>query len=145
MNQSSQIRVKAMAIVIRGVDEVLVGFGMDAVKSEEFGRLIGGSVELGETAAVALQREFQEELGSGLERITFLEVVENIFTYEGVQGHEVIFVYQAELAKKELYTQDSFTILDSKDPAGWMSYQKVLRGEMKLYPPLDYGRYLHSN
>lgn len=60
-------------------------------------RLVGGSVELGETHREAIVREVQEELGATISELTYVDVVENIFRIDGVLGHEVVFVYSGRL------------------------------------------------
>ena len=62
-----------------------------------FHRLIGGSVELGETHQEAIVREVAEELGATILGLTYVGVLENIFRINGVLGHEVVFVYTGRL------------------------------------------------
>lgn len=64
---------------------------------EGFHRLVGGSVELGETHSVAIAREVEEELGAALQDTTLIGVVESIFTDAGELGHEVVFVHVGRL------------------------------------------------
>ncbi len=100
-----KIRVKAMCVVARGKTEVLAGLGRDEVKGEDFGRIIGGGVEFGETSEIALRREFQEELGSELLNVSFVKVIESIFVYKGNPMHEIVFLYTGDLADKSLYLE----------------------------------------
>lgn len=60
-------------------------------------RLIGGSVEVGETHRDAVLREVGEELGATVERLTYLGVAENIFPLNGQLGHEIVFLYAGYL------------------------------------------------
>ena len=60
-------------------------------------RLIGGSVELGETHREAVVREVAEEVGSTIVDLTLLTTVENIFQMDGELGHEIVFVYAGHL------------------------------------------------
>lgn len=62
-----------------------------------FHRLIGGSVEHGETHRAAIEREAAEELSATISGLRYLGVVENIFRYEGEAGHEIVFVYTGRL------------------------------------------------
>lgn len=137
--ESNKIVVKAMCVVGRNGQEVLAGIGRDDVKGEDFGRIIGGRVEFGETAEVALRREFMEELNTGLENLSFIRVVENIFTYNGQPGHEVVFIYSGNLADKSLYQKENIFVKDYKNfNAVWVSLDDVSSGKLKLYPELDY-------
>lgn len=60
-------------------------------------RLIGGSVELGETHSDAVRREVSEELSATIRDLRYLGVVENIFRIDGDVGHEIVFVYTGRL------------------------------------------------
>ena len=62
-----------------------------------FDRLIGGSVEFGETHREAIIREVDEELGAQIRQLTFLGVVENIFEFNGEPGHELVALYSGTL------------------------------------------------
>jgi len=63
----------------------------------QFHRLLGGSIELGEKAADAAVREIVEEVQHTVVAPELLGVVENIFTFEGEPGHEIVFVYRADV------------------------------------------------
>jgi len=93
----------------------LVQVGFDRKKNEKFYRLPGGGIEFGETGVAALRREFMEEFGSGINNIEFLGVLENIFIYEGKDGHELVMVYRADLEKESLYDEKEIKILDADD------------------------------
>ena len=56
-------------------------------------RLIGGSVELGETHRDAIVREVAEELGATINGLSFVAALENIFRIDRVLGHEIVFLY----------------------------------------------------
>ena len=103
---AGHIRVIAIAVVRRG-DALLVVEGFDAVKGSHYYRPLGGGVEPGERAAEALAREFREELGTGIANVRQLAVLENIFACDGRPGHEVVFLFEAELTDRSLYERDA--------------------------------------
>jgi ADP-ribose pyrophosphatase YjhB (NUDIX family) len=106
-------RIRGLSVaLIRQGNEVLVSPGHDDIKGTDFYRLLGGGIEFGETSLDAVRREIHEELNAELENIKLLEVVENIFTYNGKSGHEIAFIYAAEFVNKSLYQQESFKIID---------------------------------
>jgi len=118
--------------IIRKGDLVLASSGHDNIKNEDFYRLPGGGIEMGETSREALEREIKEEFDAELKNIKLLEVVENIFTFNGQLGHEICFIYQADFADQSLYQKQVFNILDSHlgHTATWIPVNKTSR----IYP-----------
>jgi hypothetical protein len=55
-------------------------------------RPLGGTVEFGESSQTALKREFLEELGAEVKVLSGPLVIENIYVFEGENGHEIMFV-----------------------------------------------------
>ncbi|WP_417562508.1 NUDIX domain-containing protein [Microbacterium sp.] len=93
------IRVKAMLIAPH-VDRSRHLVSVNAPTTENprgFHRLIGGSVELGETHRDAIIREVDEELGARILDLSHVGVVENIFRYNGELGHEIVALYTGRL------------------------------------------------
>ena len=131
MMSPSSIRPMAVAIIKKD-DLVLASSGHDNIKNEDFYRLPGGGIEMGETSREALEREIKEEFDAELKNIKLLEVVENIFTFNGQLGHEICFIYQADFADQALYQKQIFNILDSQlgHTATWVSIDKTER----IYP-----------
>ena len=102
-------RVRAKVIcVFRNGNHILVIDGYDATKREPFYCPPGGGIEFGEPSEVALRREIREELDTKIENPKLLGVLECLFTYDGRREHEIVFVYDAELANRSLYTVDRF-------------------------------------
>lgn len=106
---TSSIRILVIC-VFRDGTRILVGQGLDDVKNEVFMRPLGGAVEFGELAADALRREIREEIGAEITDPTRLGVLENVFTYQGQPGHEVVFVYDARFADPGLYAKSSIPL-----------------------------------
>lgn len=85
-----------------------------------FHRLIGGSVELGETHLDAVQREVREELSATVQDLRYLGIVENIFRMDGEIGHEIVFVYAGHLDPEPAATDATLTESDgSVVPVVW--------------------------
>jgi ADP-ribose pyrophosphatase YjhB (NUDIX family) len=136
--KTNQIEVKALCIILRDNKEILVGLGYDEIKKEHFGRIMGGGMNFGETAEVAVRREIKEELLCEIENLEFIKLIENIFTYNGEKGHQITFLYKGELANKDLYTQEKIAVHDTKSfEAEWLSLDDVISGKVKLYPEFD--------
>lgn len=57
---------------------------------------------------------FREELLCEIENLEFVKLIENIFTYNGEQGHQITFLYKGNLANKNLYKQEKIVVHDVK-------------------------------
>ena len=77
-----------------------------------------------------------EELGAFLENVKYLTTLENIFTYDGKPGHEIVLVFTGDLTNKDLYQKVSFDILDSKEKgkAFWKEIKEFKEKKLILYP-----------
>ncbi|QCR31949.1 NUDIX hydrolase [Lysinibacillus sp. SGAir0095] len=105
--RKKQIRAIAICVFRKG-DSILVAEGIDVVKGDHFYRPIGGGIEYGETSSDALKREMLEEIEAKINNLNYLGTIENIFTFNGDLGHEVVFVYDAEFVDKSFYDKSSF-------------------------------------
>lgn len=131
-----QRRIRLLAVcVFREGDRILVGEGHDPIKGETFYRPLGGGIEFGETSADALAREIREELDAEVADLRYLGTLENVFTYAGQPGHELLLVYDGRFADPTMYQHEPIAV---RDDAGSLAYWKSLdffaRGEAPLYP-----------
>ena len=130
------IKTKAYALIRRN-HEILVEAIPDG-KGVIIGyRPLGGSVEFGETASVAVAREFVEELNVVIQVTGLFNVAEEIFEYDGKPCHEVMFIYEAEFADKTLYEQDAIEAMDTEHnisvKAFWVNPNHMPDG-IRLFP-----------
>jgi len=102
---SDQIRPLALCL-FRNSGRILVFEGYDPHKQQTFYRPLGGGIEFGERAEDAVRREIREEIGAEIDSLTYLLTLENIFTYNGEPGHEIVMVFDGQLVDERLYTQD---------------------------------------
>lgn len=130
------VRAKAVA-VIRSGDRVLVERGVDPATGDHFYRAIGGHIDFGERAAQTVVREWREEYGLTLADVRRLGVVENLFTYAGRPGHEVVFVFEGRVVEPDVYAREEF---EGTDPDGrrhralWLSLDELADGNLLLSP-----------
>ncbi len=137
-SQNEKIMVKAMCL-IEHEGKLLLCKGHDKVKNETFFRVLGGSANFGEKCEEAVRREIREELNSEIENLRFITVIENIFTYEKEEGHEIVFLYKGDLSNKEIYKKKIVPLADTEEfPAEWVSISDILEGKVILYPSFNY-------
>ena len=132
-----RIRPIVICLFRRG-GRILVSEAYDSAKGDRFARPLGGGVEFGETAVNALIREIGEEVGAEIEKPKLVGVLENIFIYEGEQGHEVVFVYDAEFCDRGLYDKMEIPYreegIDRLTTAYWASPEELKEKNIRLVP-----------
>jgi len=142
--RDKEIVVKALCIIEKE-GELLLCKGYDSVKRETFFRFVGGTVNFGEKAEEALKREIKEELNSEIENLRFITTIQNIFTYEGKNGHEICFLYKGDLSNKDVYQKKIIPIPDAENfPAEWVPISDVLKGKVRLYPVFNHRKLFSS-
>jgi ADP-ribose pyrophosphatase YjhB (NUDIX family) len=127
------IRVRTLCVFSHN-GLILAMAAHDPTKGEDFWVPIGGRVEFRETAEEALRREVREELSAEVADIELLSVVENLFTFDGGEGHEITFIHDGRFEDASLYGTD-LTVVETTgqtlaakwiDPAapdfGWPLY-----------------------
>jgi 8-oxo-dGTP pyrophosphatase MutT (NUDIX family) len=134
----NQIRPLAIC-VFRNRDRILVAEGYDPIKGETFYRPLGGGIEFGERSQETIRRELMEEIGVKLKQDTlkYLGAVENIFTFNGSPGHEIVLIYDGALEDPGLYDQ---AVILGKEANGeeicamWKNLNDFRAGKSVLYP-----------
>jgi 8-oxo-dGTP pyrophosphatase MutT (NUDIX family) len=132
-------RIRPISICLfRDGDRILVSEGFDKVKQNYYYRPLGGGIEYGETSQAAVLREIQEELGLEAENLQLIGVLENIFIYNGEQGHEIVFVFDGELTDKSLYQLDEIDGFEQEAnirfKAKWLSLDEITSKDARLVP-----------
>ncbi len=133
-----QGQIRAIAIcVFHKNDSILVCEGFDNVEQDYYYRPIGGGIEYGEKSKDALKREVHEEIGAEVTNVNFLGIIENIFTYNGDPGHEIVFVYDAEFVETSFYDKSSFIGYEDNGAAynlHWKPISDFTNGKLRLVP-----------
>jgi ADP-ribose pyrophosphatase YjhB (NUDIX family) len=131
-----KIRPLALALIKNEQDQFLFHQGFDSVKDEKFYRPLGGGIEFGELGSDALEREFHEEINEQISVEGLIDIYENIFTFEGREGHEIILLYRAHFVNTECYSK-SFDIIEGNRVVGkavWKTLDEIKRENAKVYP-----------
>ena len=144
-----RIRVKALGLHWRG-DAILAAEIRELDGTLKGVRPLGGTVEPGEETAKTVVREFQEELGQSVTITGPAIVLENIFTFRGQPGHEIVFVYpirfdEGAFAYNDVihFQEDSgedctarwFPLSDLDAPGGVALFPNGLRRHLVAPPP----------
>jgi 8-oxo-dGTP pyrophosphatase MutT (NUDIX family) len=135
MHKPGEIRVLALGIIKKG-DRTFISQGYDPVKQQTFYRAMGGGVDFGETSFQALQREFQEEIQAELTNIHYLGCIENLFTFNGKQGHEILQIYECDFVDPKFYELENLVFAEGErqKTALWVEISRFKSGELKLVP-----------
>ncbi|MEZ5079471.1 MAG: NUDIX domain-containing protein [Thermoleophilia bacterium] len=127
------IRVESM-IIAPNADlsaHAVIAFPPSRTNPDGFHRLIGGSVEVGETGIEAIHREVDEAIGAVIHDLRHLTVLESIFQAESGVGHEVVFLFTGRLDPTPAATGATMTEADGTVfPLVWRPF------DQELPPPL---------
>ncbi len=132
----SHIRAKAICL-FRHQDQVLLAQAFDPTKNEHYLMPIGGGIEFGERAIDAIRREVQEEIQQDISQLHYLDVFENIFTFDGQAGHEIVFVYAATFVDQRMYAQPMVKGVESNGEeyqAAWYTQEQLAQLKLPIYP-----------
>ena len=131
-----RIRALALCLLRRADGAILVAPGYDPVKQQRFYRPLGGGIDFGERAEDAARRENREELGAEVTDLRLVATFENIFTYLGQPGHELIWLYEGRFEDASLYEKDVLiaTEGDARFEVHWVGMDVFNAQKATLYP-----------
>jgi 8-oxo-dGTP pyrophosphatase MutT (NUDIX family) len=137
MAKHGKVRPLALCVFRHG-DQIFVAEGSDRHRQQTFYRPIGGKIEFGERAAATVKREVMEETGLQVRDLRYLGTLENLFTYEGQSGHEIVMIFDGAFVDPACY-QDTFQVCGTDDGkilfvAMWKSLAFFRSGSAPLYP-----------
>lgn len=118
-------------IIIRNNDKVLMEIGDEDNAHYVFP---GGRVKILENSTDTIDREIEEEIGINIKKCDkrLISLIENFFTYNNVEYHEIMFIYLLE-SKDDFGITDGSTNLDSKNSKYyWISKDKL--NTLKILP-----------
>jgi 8-oxo-dGTP pyrophosphatase MutT (NUDIX family) len=105
-------------------------------KERLYYRPLGGTIEFGESGEQTIQREFREEIETGLKDVRFLGALENIYTLGKLRGHEIVLVFDGRLCDESLYEKNSLEGDELGQPfkAVWIQIKNIRATGHPVYP-----------
>ena len=100
-------------------------------------RPLGGRLEFGETWRDALVREFEEELQIQIEVVGKPLFLENIYSHQGVVGHEMVVLSDVLFPDTAYHEQDVIEYSEDNGErcrARWFDPGSLDCGGLELYP-----------
>lgn len=105
--KKKKARIKPLALCVFQQDnKIFVSKGYDSVTDQTFYRPIGGKIEFGEYGHDTVIREVMEEINAEVVDVHYLAMFENIFTFEGNHGHEIVLLYGGRFVDESLNDDD---------------------------------------
>jgi len=131
-----KIKVKALCI-FQDDDEIFVSKSFDTVKKDYFYRPIGGTTEFCEYTIETVKREILEEMKAEIKNVTLERIWESIFVCDGINGHEIVFLYRADFVDKMNYERRKYTIIESNGEeveASWIKIKEFEERKLRIVP-----------
>ena len=131
----NQVRLIAIC-VIRSKSKILVYKNYDKIRKKDFFRPVSANIEFGMQSVEALASELKENFVIKVHDLEYLGALENIYTYLGQNGHEVIFVYEGKIKESALDDSDGIDYTDGNKivKLRWKELSDFHAGKDKLYP-----------
>jgi len=105
-------------------------------KDRIYYRPLGGTIEFGERGEQTIEREFREEVGTGLTQVHYLGTLENIYSHGRLRGHEIVLVYDGCLSDGSIYEKDTLQGDELGKPfkVVWKQLDEFGPGKSPVYP-----------
>lgn len=129
------IRAKAV-ILIEHDDAFLLSHCVEATTNKHWYIPLGGGVEFGGYSLSAAKREIREEISQETVDERLFDISENIFVFNGVKEHEIVFSYQARL--KNTVCKETLAALANEQGKPiqliWLTLQELIEVKEQVYP-----------
>ncbi|SFS16544.1 ADP-ribose pyrophosphatase YjhB, NUDIX family [Agrococcus baldri] len=120
----------AIALIRRADGALLVTSAVEPGSGRMLVRPPGGGLDAGETAADAVARELQEELGLAVTGIAPLRVIEHRVAFAGRERHELVHVLTATMGADASVPPTT----DAGHPVWWLTPDRFDDPALELVP-----------
>jgi ADP-ribose pyrophosphatase YjhB (NUDIX family) len=111
-------------------NKIFLFHAWDCKKEDYLYRPIGGSVEFGEYAESAIRREISEEMAAEIKNLRLFLVVENIFTCDGIDGHEIDYIFSSDFVDPAMYEEKEYLITESNGVQYEVGWESMVRNAL---------------
>lgn len=131
-----QYRAVALCLVKRE-EQYLFAEKYDEMQGVTLYRPVGGTIEFGEDSRRTVIREVKEEINADTSEPELITVIENIFNYGDEVGHDLNFIYKADIVDKSYYTQDTITGVEGEESFSvvWIDLESIKHDASKKLVP----------
>ncbi len=137
MNNLKHLRGKAV-VIIEYKGKFLFTVCFDQLTGQVFYIPVGGGIEFGEYSDVAAKREMLEEVGKEIINLELIDVSENIFKFNGIEEHEIVFVYKGDFKDQTVYESEQKGSINDKGnliELTWATIDQIKENGINFYPP----------
>jgi ADP-ribose pyrophosphatase YjhB (NUDIX family) len=131
-----QIRAKVV-VVLQDKAKFLFTACYEQLNNQVFYIPVGGGIEAGEYSIDAAKREVLEEIDQEIENLELLNISENIFIYNAIEEHEIVFAYSADFKNKLAYDTMLVGNLNANGiriKIAWATIEEMRNKHIKIYP-----------
>lgn len=109
----------------------------DEVLEVTYYRPVGGTIEFGEDSRSTVIREVKEEINADISEPELITVIENIYSYGPDIGHDLNFVYKADIVDDSYYEQDVINGVEGEEgfQAVWIDLNSIKNDANKKLVP----------
>jgi len=123
--------------LIKREEQYLFVENYDEVIEVTYYRPVGGTIEFGEDSRRTVIREVKEEINADISEPELITVIENIYNYGADTGHDLNFIYKADIVDGSYYEQDVINGVEGEEgfQAVWIDLNSIINDANKKLVP----------
>jgi len=132
------MKYRAVALcMIKRDGHYLLAEHYDEVMGLTLYRPVGGTIEYGEDSRKTVIREVKEEIDADISEPKLVAVIENIYSYDDEIGHDINFIYEADIIDKAYYERELIKGIEGEESynAIWIELSSIKNDASKKLVP----------